>query len=81
MVRFRQDTSGYKLEDVQILTVQGHPEFHSKMMQFVVDLRESEEVDERVIRLARARMKAGWRHDGVSVIGRALWGIMGVCTY
>ena len=63
--------------DIQIFTVQGHPEFTESIVSSVVDLRESTGVFDKDM-AADARRRAQWRNDGVSVIGKLIWRILGV---
>lgn len=62
-------------EDIQIFTVQGHPEFTESIVEKIVDLRESTGVlDKSTAEGARSRAK--WRNDGVDVIGKLIWEIL-----
>lgn len=61
--------------DIQVFTVQGHPEFTESIVEKVVNLRESTGVlDKPTAETARSR--ARWRNDGVPVIGKAVWQIL-----
>lgn len=63
--------------DVHILTLQGHPEFTAPISEAIIEVREGTGVlDKATADGARARM--GWRNDGVRVVGRAVWRVLGV---
>jgi hypothetical protein len=65
------------LKDVQILTLQGHPEFTNAISSLVVDAREANgAMDKATASLSRSR--ANWRNDGTGPIGKAIWGVLGV---
>ena len=65
--------------DIQIFTVQGHPEFTEGIVDKVVNLRMSTGViDKPTGETAKARAK--WRNDGVPVIAKVIWKILGVDT-
>ena len=90
MVRFRPDATavmrslkerknwGLDLKDIQILTMQGHPEYVEGIvsLEFVWFL-ETGAVGEEAVRDAESRMCL--RHDGVEVVGKAFWGMLGIC--
>jgi GMP synthase-like glutamine amidotransferase len=64
-------------EGIHVFTVQGHPEFHESIVSKVVDARELNGVMSPSV-AADGRRRAPLPHDGVSVIGRVMWGILGV---
>jgi len=79
MVKFKPDPSGQlaSLSDIQIISVQGHPEFTKNAVQILTDMRTSmgiipQEFAEDV------RIRNGLRNDGVAIIGKAFWKILGV---
>lgn len=79
MVKFIPDASGElaNLSDIQILTVQGHPEFTASIVSKVVGIR----ADKGIFtpEFARDAIKRNiLRNDGVEVIARAVWEILGV---
>ncbi|GJE98213.1 class I glutamine amidotransferase-like protein [Phanerochaete sordida] len=76
-VRFTPGTTSRRPKDIQIFTVQGHPEFTEGIVSKVVDLRASTGVIDQPT-AQRARERASWRNDGVSVIGKVIWQILGV---
>ncbi|CAE6517065.1 unnamed protein product, partial [Rhizoctonia solani] len=69
------DKTGYV--GIHIFTLQGHPEFHESIASKIIDERE---LDGRMNSSVAAdgRGRALLQHDGVSVIGRVMWGIFGV---
>ena len=76
-IRYTPGSSSRTPKDIQIFTVQGHPEFTESLVRKVVDLRSSTGViDQATAESARARAK--WRNDGVPVIAKVIWQILGV---
>jgi len=78
MVKYVPDPSGRlaKLSDIQILTVQGHPEFTKSIVSKVVKFR----TDKGIFTPDFARdviNRNGMRNDGVEVIAGAIWRILG----
>ncbi|KAG2127982.1 hypothetical protein DEU56DRAFT_524958 [Suillus clintonianus] len=82
MVRFSQSESSgdapplnFRLTDIHILTSQGHPEFTESIMRMLLSARRellgTEVVDDGLSR-------AGDQNDGVAVVGKAIWGMLGV---
>jgi len=79
MVRYTSDAPGRlaRLPDIRILTVQGHPEFTKSIVAKVVEIR----TDKGIFTPEFARdaiRRNELRNDGVDVIGRAIWKILGV---
>ncbi|KDQ51913.1 hypothetical protein JAAARDRAFT_40738 [Jaapia argillacea MUCL 33604] len=76
----KSDTSPRRsLNDIQILTLQGHPEFTDGIVEHIIEARASVGVlDKPTTEDARRRVGEGWRNDGVGVIGRVIWGVLGV---
>lgn len=68
---------GTALRDIQIFTVQGHPEFTREIVGTIVDVREARGVFPKAL-ADGARARADWRNDGVEVIARVIWNILGV---
>jgi len=89
MVRFRPDEAGrvknleerrdwdLDLKDAQILTMQGHPEYVEGIVCLELVWFLENGVGEEVVRDAERRMFLG--HDGVKVVGKAFWGMLGIC--
>ena len=78
-IRYAPGTTSRTPKDIQIFTVQGHPEFTEGIVDKVVNLRMSTGViDKPTGETAKARAK--WRNDGVPVIAKVIWKILGVDT-
>lgn len=79
MVKFTPGPSGQlaSLTDIQILTVQGHPEFTKNIVRKMINVRAASGVIPLEV-AEDARRRSEWRNDGVDVIGRAFWKILGV---
>jgi GMP synthase-like glutamine amidotransferase len=80
MVRFRNPTSSSpspSLDNVHVLTVQGHPEFTKSISSIVIDVREKAGIIDKDT-AEDSRRRADWRNDGVSVFGSTFWKVMGV---
>jgi hypothetical protein len=67
--------SNFRLTDIHILTSQGHPEFTESIMHLLLRLRQ-ELLGPELVHDGESR--AGNQNDGVAVIGKAIWGVMGV---
>lgn len=80
MVRFlpsSPDNTHGPFASIQIITTQGHPEFTEPIVTSLVEARsESGVIDVEAARDCERRRF--WRNDGVDVIGRAVWGVMGI---
>jgi GMP synthase-like glutamine amidotransferase len=81
MVRFNNSAdaplSPVSLSDINILTVQGHPEFSEPIVTKLVAARtESGLIDP--VTSADAVRRANWQNDGVGVVGKAILGVYGV---
>lgn len=78
MVRYQPDVSGApaKLSDIQILTVQGHPEFTKSIVSKVVAIRAEKGI--LAPELAQDAIRRNeLRNDGVGAIGGAVWKVLG----
>ncbi|TFK37013.1 class I glutamine amidotransferase-like protein [Crucibulum laeve] len=65
------------LSQIHILTVQGHPEFTKSIVSGIVKQRTySGVIDSEAAEDAERRKD--WRNDGVGVLGKAVWGVLGV---
>jgi GMP synthase-like glutamine amidotransferase len=65
------------LTDIQIFTLQGHPEYTESIVRLIIDSREANGImDKQTIQEGRER--SAWKNDGVTVAGRVIWGILGV---
>ncbi|KAJ3558428.1 hypothetical protein NM688_g930 [Phlebia brevispora] len=76
-VRYATSKTTPSLEDIQIFTVQGHPEFTKRIVDSIVDARASTGAIDKVT-ADDARTRSTWRNDGVEVIGKAIWRVLGV---
>lgn len=79
MVRLRDSANPGDLtaDDVQIFTVQGHPEFTERIMTKLLDARQ----DSGVIGADLAedgKRRVVLRNDGVDVVGNAIWRVIGL---
>jgi len=78
MVRYTADASGKlaNLSDVQILTVQGHPEFTKSIVSKLVEIRTNKGIF--TPEFAQDAIKRNeLRNDGVEVIAGTIWKILG----
>jgi len=81
MVRFNSPseppTSPVNLKNIHVFTVQGHPEFTAPITTSLVEVRSKvgiinpKDAEDALRRVT-------WRNDGVGVIGKVVWGILGV---
>ncbi|PFH51639.1 hypothetical protein AMATHDRAFT_74819 [Amanita thiersii Skay4041] len=82
MVRFRADktpidTTKVSFDDIQILTLQGHPEFNEPIVsELIRQRRASGLIDQQTA--TEAEVRKDWPNDGFGIIGRTLWGVLGV---
>lgn len=65
------------IKDIQIFTVQGHPEFTKSIVSKLVEAREEKGIIDKPT-AEDSRRRADWRNDGISVIGKVMWKILGV---
>lgn len=63
--------------DIHILTVQGHPEFTSDIVEAIIDAREASGAMSKEV-VEDGRRRAVVEHDGIGAIGRAMWRVLGV---
>ncbi|CUA72569.1 Putative glutamine amidotransferase-like protein C13C5,04 [Schizosaccharomyces pombe 972h-] [Rhizoctonia solani] len=64
-------------ENVHVLTLQGHPELNESIVSNIIDAKESNgRLDPSSA--AEGRRRVSLQHDSVSVVGRVMWGILGV---
>ncbi|TCD67628.1 hypothetical protein EIP91_012193 [Steccherinum ochraceum] len=61
--------------DIQIFTVQGHPEFTKRIVTKIVTARSGTGVIDKIT-AEDATRRADWRNDGVSVLGKVIWKII-----
>ncbi|KAH7338261.1 class I glutamine amidotransferase-like protein [Rhizoctonia solani] len=62
---------------IHVFTLQGHPEFHESIVSKIVDAKEQDGLLNSS-EAADGRRRAPLEHDGVAIIGRVMWGILGV---
>ncbi|KAG1765543.1 hypothetical protein EDD22DRAFT_880416 [Suillus occidentalis] len=67
--------SNFRLTDIHILTSQGHPEFTESITRILLSWRR-ELLGPELVHDGESR--AGNQNDGIAVIGKAIWGVMGV---
>jgi GMP synthase-like glutamine amidotransferase len=81
MVRFSPGTQSEEqgIENVQILSVQGHPEFDEGIMAGLVEYRaKSGIMDLETVADVERRRK--WPNHGIDILGKAIWGVLGVAA-
>lgn len=78
MVKYSPNASGRlaKLSDIQILTVQGHPEFTKSIVSKVVRIRTEQGIFTPEFAQDAIRRNE-LRNDGVEVIARTIWKVLG----
>lgn len=65
------------LKDIHILTLQGHPEFTGPIVNKIIDAREEAGILKGdIVTVAREKESAGWRNDGVTVVGKTFWDVL-----
>jgi GMP synthase-like glutamine amidotransferase len=64
--------------DVHVFTVQGHPEFTAGISDLIVDARASTGVLSKELAADAHSRNAELRNDGVDVVGRLIWKVLGV---
>ncbi|KAF8634062.1 hypothetical protein AX17_004326 [Amanita inopinata Kibby_2008] len=82
MVRFRGNTTpasmnDIKIDDIHILTLQGHPEFTKPIVTGLVQLRFANGIIDKET-AADAERRQDWPNNGIDVIGRTIWNVIGV---
>ncbi|GAA6062032.1 hypothetical protein JCM10212_005465 [Sporobolomyces blumeae] len=76
MVKFRDSSGPKSLENVSIITLQGHPEFNAMIVNEVIDVRERKGVFSKEM-ADRSREHAG-QHDDGTLIGWKLLEVVGI---
>jgi len=79
MVRFSPHAAPEQrsLSDVQIFTLQGHPEFDKGIVSGLVEVRSNTGVFSEDV-AADAERRKDWQNDGIPVVGKAIWAVLGV---
>ncbi|TFY80860.1 hypothetical protein EWM64_g3151 [Hericium alpestre] len=79
MVRFAGPPSPPSADEplppIQILTVQGHPEFTKEIVDKLVDVRSASGLFDQAM-AEDAKRRGSWRNDGVPVVGKAIWEVL-----
>lgn len=79
MVKFKSGSSDQpsSLSDIQILTVQGHPEYTRGIVKKITDVRASQGIIP--LELAEdVEVRSNQRNDGVSILGKTFWEVLGI---
>ena len=69
-------TSAPSITDIHILTVQGHPEFTTQILEALVTARLAAGIWDGPT-VEDARRRASWRNDGVDVVGTTVFRMLG----
>lgn len=79
MVRFSPGTKPEEqsVENIQIFSVQGHPEFNEGIMAGLVEFRSRTGVIDSDT-AADAERRRKWPNHGIDVLGKAIWGVLRV---
>lgn len=79
MVRFKEGINPEEgsLENIQIFAVQGHPEFVQGIISRICETRVRVGVMTQDIADDAERRK-DWQNDGISILGKAVWQMLGV---
>ncbi|KAG6911004.1 hypothetical protein DXG01_005419 [Tephrocybe rancida] len=77
MISFFPDSPSQDLANAHIITLQGHPEFVEGIVQGIVTWRVAAGAMGPEV-AADAERRRAWRNDGVGVLGKAVWGVLGV---
>lgn len=65
------------LSRIQVITIQGHPEWNEKVLTPLITERAANGVFEQTL-ADDAMRRRFWRNDGVSVFGSVMWTMLGV---
>jgi GMP synthase-like glutamine amidotransferase len=77
MVKFKAGSSSQlvSLSDIQILTVQGHPEYTKSIVQKMTGTRASQGIIP--LELAEdVKLRSEWQNDGVTILGKTVWEVL-----
>ncbi|KZT25577.1 class I glutamine amidotransferase-like protein [Neolentinus lepideus HHB14362 ss-1] len=81
MVRFDPSSSSsptqFSLRDIQVLTVQGHPEYTTDIVKLLVEARSATGVIDKATAEDFFK-REGWKDDGRGAISKVIWEILGV---
>ena len=78
MIRLRDSArpESFTPDDVQIFTVQGHPEFNDRIVTKVLDARKGTGVIAADV-AEDGKRRAALRNDGIDVVGSVIWRVIG----
>ena len=76
MIRFSSGANpSAPLPPIQIITIQGHPEFNESIITAIIEQRsQSGAIGQKAA--ADAERRRFWKTDGVDVIGKAIWEVI-----
>lgn len=76
-VLYRPTEKKLSSKSIQVLAVQGHPEFTERIVSAIVDARgpQGNGVMSADV-VAEGKDRARWRNDGDTVIGKAVWEVL-----
>jgi GMP synthase-like glutamine amidotransferase len=77
-IRYAPATSSAKAKDIQVFTLQGHPEFTASISNLVIAARTSTGVLSEAIAKDGEKRNDQLKNDGVPVVGKVIWQILGV---
>lgn len=80
MVQFLPDAEAagrHSLEDIQVFTLQGHPEYVEGIVSGLVARRVKTGIIDTETAADSVRRK-DWRNDGIEILGKTIWGVLGV---
>lgn len=76
MVRFSSGaTPSTPLPPIQVITIQGHPEFNDSIVTALIEQRSQSGIISQEA-AADAEKRRFWKTDGVDIIGKAIWEIL-----
>ncbi|KAK2462773.1 hypothetical protein APHAL10511_005164 [Amanita phalloides] len=83
MVRFRDGKAApspddVNADDIHILALQGHPEFTEPLVTDLVKQRSAKGIIDKQIKDDYMQKRRFWQNDGVGIIGRAIWNVIGI---
>jgi len=81
MVRFSPGTKPEEqvVKNVQIFAVQGHPEFDEGIVAGLVEFRLKAGIFDSET-AADVEKRSKWPNHGIDILGRAIWGVLGVAA-
>ncbi|KAG6830590.1 hypothetical protein H0H87_007587 [Tephrocybe sp. NHM501043] len=76
-ITFFPSSQSQSLANTHIITVQGHPEFTEPIVSGIVAMRAAAGIISPEV-VADAERRRWWQNDGVGVLGKAVWAVLGV---